>query len=133
LTEKKGNAILIKMTFSTGYPDVNKIIKIQSALIFSLSVFCSSSNRLIENGAYYYSHAYSNSDTTNIIPGPENYYEIKKDSVYYYEYEPYIKPKRGYISTNKFILNSTDTIQFQIIKEGFEIKKDTITEIYQKK
>lgn len=112
---------------------LNIFTLIQAIIISILAMECSPPSRLIPDGTYDLNYSYVTNDTTKMIPGPDNYFVIKGDSVFYYEFEPYIKPKTGLISGNYFIFDSKDKARFKLITSGFTVTEDSISTIYRKK
>ncbi len=114
--------------------DINKakidttIINIQSDVKNKFSFYLDIIDILnkIADGNYGLSHIFLNSDTTKIIATPEDYIVIKKDSIFYYEFEPYIPTIRGILKNNYFIFDNKDSIKFVPVKNGFKTFKDSL-------
>ena len=96
-------------------------------LIFVICNFYScEKNSNIDNGRYSLSHAYQIGNDAIVYPMPEDELLVKNDSVYYFEFEPYIHPKRGIIKNNYFVFLNGDSIRFNIENSIFKTYNDSL-------
>lgn len=104
---------------------------VRHIIIISLYLFISCSFNKNET-TYELSHGVINNDTSQIIPAAPNSITLVLDSVYIYDYEPYIPVKKGILKNNCLIISEHDTIYFEI-KDNYLITSDNDTSYYWKK
>jgi len=114
-----------------------KIKLFLSLLLFSISIISCTKNSKIKdienklsNGHYELSHTFSQNNENIIIPTPPDEIIISKDSVFYFEYEPYIPRKNGIINSQYFIFDKKDSVKFESFNGAFRTYTDTVVNVW---
>jgi len=108
-----------------------------SLLLFSISIIsCAEDSKIkdmenkLSNGHYELSHKFPKNNENIILPTPPNEIIIREDSVFYFEYEPYVPSKKGIINNPYFIFDKKDSVKFEPCNGGFRTYTDTVVNVW---
>lgn len=108
-----------------------------SLLLFSISIIsCGKDSKIknvknkLPNGHYALNYGYPINHENDITPTPDNQIIIKEDSVFYFEYEPYVPEKKGIVSSHYFIFDKKDSVRFEPHNSGFRTYTDKIVYVW---
>jgi hypothetical protein len=106
-------------------------------LLFSISIIgCAKDSKIkdienkLSNGHYELSHRFPKNNENKIIPTPPDEIIIREDSVFYFEYEPYVPRKNGIVNNQYFIFDKKDSVKFEPYNNGFRTYTDTVVSVW---